>query len=55
MTGENKNSELPCSSERQSWTCKNMKPVNGDMDMHYEHYKCEVCGRTMALDYDEMK
>ena len=44
-----------CRSERDSWTCKNMKPVDGDTDMQFEHYECKVCGRHMSLDYDEMK
>lgn len=45
----------PCESERESWSCKNMKPREGDTDMQFEHYDCKVCGRHMALDYDEMK
>jgi hypothetical protein len=44
-----------CSTARESWDCPNMKPVEGDADMQYEHYKCDVCGRTMRLDYEEMK
>ena len=45
----------PCSSARQSWSCPNMKPVEGDRDMEYEHYYCKVCGRDMKLDYEEMR
>lgn len=45
----------PCESDRASWTCENMKPVEGDTDMQFEHYECKVCGRRMSLDYDEMK
>jgi len=47
--------DSPCTPERDSWTCKNMRPVEGDLDMEYEHYECKVCGRTMKLDYEEMK
>lgn len=44
-----------CKTERESWTCKNMKEVEGDLSMSFEHYECKVCGRRMALDYDEMR
>ena len=44
-----------CETTRQSWTCKNMRPVEGDTSMTHEHYACKVCGRRMALDYEEMK
>lgn len=44
-----------CKTERESWDCKNMKPVPGDLSMDYEHYECKVCGRRMKLDYEEMK
>lgn len=44
-----------CTTERESWTCKNMKEVPGDTSMDYEHYECKVCGRRMKLDYEEMK
>lgn len=47
--------QSPCATERQSWTCPNMKGVEGDVSMEYEHYECKVCGRTMKLDYEEMK
>jgi hypothetical protein len=44
-----------CATERDSWACKNMLPVEGDTSMTHEHYACKVCGRRMALDYDEMR
>lgn len=45
----------PCVMDRQSWSCKNMLPVDGDLSMTHEHYSCAVCGRRHALDYDEMR
>lgn len=45
----------PCKTERESWTCPNMKAVEGDTDMNYEHYSCKVCGKRVSLDYDEMR
>ncbi len=45
----------PCTTKRETWSCPNMKPVEGDTDMQYEHYRCAVCGATMSLDYEEMK
>lgn len=42
-----------CETEQQSWSCKNMKEYGNDFD--YERYKCEVCGRSMKLDYEEMR
>ena len=45
----------PCKTARDSWQCPNMRPVEGDTDMSYEHYACKVCGRRVALDYDEMR
>jgi hypothetical protein len=47
--------EKVCQTERESWSCPNMKGVEGDTDMSGEHYECKVCGRTMFLDYEEMK
>ena len=44
-----------CATERDSWQCPNMRPVLGDLDMEYEHYECKLCGRKVALDYEEMK
>lgn len=35
--------------------CPNMKALEGDTDMKYEHYICEVCGLTSKLDYEELK
>lgn len=45
----------PCATERQSWQCPNMREVEGDTSMTHEHYECKVCGRRVALDYDEMR
>lgn len=45
----------PCQTGRESWSCPNMQPVEGDTDMSFEHYECKVCGRHIALDYDEMR
>ena len=45
----------PCQSERESWSCPNMRMVPNDLDMNFEHYKCKICGRTMTLDYNEMR
>lgn len=45
----------PCTNERESWQCSNMKEVEGDTSMEYEHYECKVCGRRISLDYEEMK
>ena len=47
------NTEVACRTERESWYCKNMKEYGDDMDC--ERYRCDVCGRTMKLYYDEMK
>jgi hypothetical protein len=47
--------EAPCKTDRESWQCKNMKTIKGDLDMYYEHYHCQVCGRRESLDYDEMR
>lgn len=33
--------------------CPNMQEYGLSMDV--ERYKCDVCGRRYALDYDEMK
>lgn len=33
--------------------CQNMKEVGGGFDG--ERYRCEVCGATFYLDYDEMR
>lgn len=46
---------VPCETDRQSWSCPNMKDVEGDLDMSFEHYECEMCGRRISLDYEEMK
>lgn len=55
MTTEQKHTiTIPkCETEQQSWSCKNMKESGNDFD--YERYKCEVCGRSMKLDYEEMR
>lgn len=33
--------------------CPNMKEVGGGFDG--ERYRCDVCGATFFLDYDEMR
>ena len=48
-------SKAPCKTERDSWDCPNMREVECDTSMTHEHYECKVCGRRMALDYDEMR
>lgn len=45
----------PCKTERDSWQCPKMIPVEGDTSMSHEHYACAICGRRVALDYDEMR
>ena len=45
----------PCATARESWKCPNMKPVENDTSMTHEHYECKVCGKRVALDYDEMR
>ena len=47
--------KTPCTTERQTWQCPNMKPIPGDTDMSFEHYKCNLCGKKISLDYEEMK
>ena len=44
-----------CQTRQESWACPNMKEVENDTSMTYEHYECKICGRRMALDYDEMR
>ncbi len=44
-----------CQTERESWSCENMLPVEGDLDMEAENYSCKVCERTMKLYYDDMR
>ena len=43
-----------CETDRESWTCPNMKPVPGDLSLEYEKYECKYCGRRINLYYDEM-
>lgn len=45
----------PCTTDRQSWKCPNMQPVEGDTSMSHEHYECKKCGRRTSLDYDEIR
>ncbi len=55
---ENENKELgkiPCVNERDTWVCPNMLPIVNDRSMTHEHYKCKLCGKTIKLDYDEMR
>jgi hypothetical protein len=44
-----------CKTERDSWTCPNMKEVENDTSLTHEHYKCDLCGRRVSLDYDEIR
>lgn len=46
--------KTPCSTEKDSWHCPNMKPVEKDTSLTTEHYECKKCGRRVWLDYDEM-
>lgn len=55
MTTNDRTEPGVCTTAHQSWSCPNMKPVEGDRDMEYEHYECKACGRTMKLDYEEMR
>lgn len=41
--------------EWTTWRCPNMQEKEGDLDMEYERYECKVCGKTMKLDYEEMR
>jgi len=55
---ENENKDLgkvPCTKERDTWVCPNMLPVEGDTSFTHEYYSCKMCGKTHALDYDEMR
>lgn len=47
--------KVPCTTEKQTWQCPNMKRVEGDTSMTHEHYKCSLCGQRITLDYDEMR
>lgn len=49
------NPKPPCQTDRESWSCPNMKDVENDTSMTHEHYECKVCGRRHSLDYDEMR
>ncbi len=53
--GTDESIKTPCATERESWQCINMRPIGNDTDMNYEHYECKLCGRRVALDYDEMR
>lgn len=46
---------MVCETDRQRWQCSNMLRVKGELDMQYEHYKCQICGAMESLDYDEMR
>ena len=54
MTNQQKERQI-CTTEKETWSCSNMRSKQNDTDLCYEHYKCVVCGRTMKLDYEEMK
>lgn len=56
LHGHDRKEQLtPCQNERETWDCPNMKPREGDTSMEYEHYDCKICGRHVALDYEETK
>lgn len=44
-----------CSSNRQRWSCSQMRRDPKDKDMQYELYRCIKCGAIEWLDYDEMR
>lgn len=44
-----------CWNDRARWQCSQMKRDPADKDMSAEWYKCERCGATISLDYDEMR
>lgn len=35
--------------------CPNMKSRENDRDMSGDNYDCKVCGKSVWLDYDEMR
>jgi len=45
--------EIPCKTDRESWSCKNMKSSYEGYDG--ERYRCAVCSRSVYLDYEDMK
>jgi len=47
--------KVPCTTERDSWQCPNMKEKENDTSMTHEKYECRICGRYVSLDYDEMR
>lgn len=47
--------ENHCKSPRESLSCENMKEVENDTGIDYQHYECKVCGRTMSLHYEEIR
>lgn len=54
-TQDSDEKRAPCTTARESWQCPNMRPVENDTSMTHEHYECKICGRRVALDYDEMR
>ena len=44
-----------CLTARDRWRCSQMKRVTDDKCMSSESYKCDRCGATISLDYDEMR
>jgi hypothetical protein len=45
-----------CKSPQESWTCPHMVEIQSSR-MDGERYECKFkeCGRTMFLDYEEMR
>ena len=39
--------------EKRLIPCPNMKEAYSDF--HGERYRCEVCGQTVRIDYEEMR
>ncbi len=47
--------QVPCTTRFDSWHCPNMIEVEGDGSLSHEFYACDLCGRSEALDYDDMQ
>jgi len=49
------NKRVPeCRTHIRSTDCPNLVETN-PTDMSGEHYRCDVCGESFRLDYDEMR
>lgn len=47
--------KIPCTTDRESWQCPNMKYRADDNDMRGETYDCAVCGKRAYIDYDDIR